>query len=311
MTQRKDIDIIALGEPLMEFSAEQAGGLESVSSFLPGFGGDASNFAVAASRAGGKVGMLARLGNDPFGQAFMSLWEREGVDASLVQRCSDAPTGLYIITRGDRGHDFTYYRAGSAAAGMTPAHLPEDAIRRARLLHVTGVSQGISSAACDSALAAMEMAKDAGALLSYDPNYRPSLWPLSRARAVIHASVGMADIVVPSMEEAELMLGVAQPERAAERYLEMGAGIVALKLGADGALIATSAGMERISPLRVEAIDASGAGDTFAGAFAASYLEHRPLNWCARFAITASGLSTTRLGCVSSMPTREEVLAHM
>ena len=275
------------------------------------FRSDASNFAVAASKAGGDVGIITRIGEDKFGDAFMALWSREGVDTTFVQRGSDGPTGLYIISRNQGRHNFTYYRAGSAASLMTPDQLPKAAIQKARLLHVTGVTQGISSSACDTAFAAMEIAKEAGTLVSYDPNYRPNLWPLARARSVIHESISMADIVTPSMEEAEMTLGITEPECAAERYLKMGAGIVALKLGADGALIATADGMERIAPIDVDAIDSSGAGDTFAGAFVATYLEGRPLDWCARFAIIAAGLSTTGLGCVAPMPVRQDILQYM
>lgn len=311
MEPTKRTHIIALGEPLMEMSASEEGNLDSASLFLSGFGGDASNFAVAASRAGGSVSMLTRLGNDQFGEAFMKLWRNEGIDVSLVERDPMAPTGLYFIARNPAGHDFTYYRAGSAASRMAPEFLPEEAIDRAGLLHVTGVTQGISITACDTALRAMESAKKAGVLVSYDPNYRPTLWSLARARAIIHASMAMADIIFPSMEEAQTMLGVTDPEQALEHYLGICSGIVVLKLGPEGALIASAEKRLRVDPIRVKTLDASGAGDTFAGAFATAYLEGRPLEWCGRFAATASGLSTTGLGCVGPMPGREDILAHM
>ena len=311
MEHNTRIEILSMGEPLMEFSAEQEGTLDSVTTFASGYGGDASNFAVAASRAGGKVGIITRLGQDEFGDAFMSLWKREGVDTSLVQRTDDGPTGLYIITRNQGRHNFTYYRTGSAASLMTPKMLPEAAIRQVRLLHVTGVTQGISASSRDAARAAMDIARASGTLISYDPNYRPTLWPLDHARSVINESIAMADIVTPSMEEAEMMLGITQPEKAAETYLGMGASIVALKLGADGALIATRDSMQRVDPIRVDAVDCSGAGDAFAGAFVTTFLEGRSLDWCARFAIVAAGLSTTGLGCVLPVPDRENVLEYL
>lgn len=304
-------EILSLGEPLMEFSAEQEGGLDTVRSFTSGFGGDASNFAVAAARAGGKVGMIARIGNDEFGDAFVSLWQREGIDTSLVSRADDGPTGLYIITRNHGRHNFTYYRAGSAASLMTPDMLPTEAIRKARLLHVTGVTQGISTTSCDTALAAMETAKGAGTMISYDPNYRPSLWGLERARAVVRKSVSMADIVVPSMEEAEVMFGITDPEEAAGTFLDMGAAVVALKLGSEGALIATGESMIRITAIEVDAVDCSGAGDAFAGAFVACWLESQELERCARYAIVAAGLSTRGLGCVVPIPNKDEVVKYL
>ena len=303
--------ILALGEPLMELSAVEEGSLSTATTYLAGFGGDASNFAVAASRAGGRAGMLTRLGADQFGDAFMAMWQREGVDAGHVIRDPAAPTGLYLIARGPGRHDFTYYRSGSAASRLAPSDLSEQAIAGAGLLHVTGVTQGISASACDTAFKAMQIAREAGVTVSYDPNFRAALWPLKRARAVIHESMAMADLVFPSMEEARDMLGVTDPESALAQYVDMGSKVVVLKLGPDGALIGAGKDTIRIDPLRVKAVDASGAGDTLAGAFAAAYLEGRPLEWCGRFAVAASGLSTLGLGCVGPIPDRKTILGHM
>ena len=304
-------EIISLGEPLIELSATREGSLDTVSSFITGFGGDASNFAVAARRAGGDAAMLTRIGRDPFGDAFLNMWEAEGVGTGLVERSADGPTGIYFISRTNGSHHFTYYRAGSAASLMTPAFLPEQAIRDARLLHVTGVTQGISESARDTAFAAMDIARQAGTLISYDLNYRPALWPLEQAMDVIRESIAQADIIFPSMEETEMLFGSMEPEQAARKYLEIGAGTVVLKLGTHGALLASGDELTHIPPMRVNAVDCSGAGDAFAGSFAAAYMEDRPLAWCARFAVAAAGLSTTGIGCVTPIPLRKDILSHM
>ena len=294
----------------MEFSAEQEGSLESVESFRPGFGGDASNFAVAASRAGARVGMVARIGKDRFGDGLMALWEREGVNAEHVLR-GGGPTGVYFISREEGRHEFTYYRSGSAASRMTPELLPADAIREAGVLHVTGITQGISDSSCDAAFAAMDIARQAGTLVSYDPNYRPALWSAQRAAGIIKESVSRADFVFPSLEETELLFGICDPEDAIDRYLGLGAKKVILKLGKDGAIFADGGGLVRVSPMRVRVVDSSGAGDTLAGAFVAAYMENRSPEACTRFAVAASGLSTTGVGCVRPMPGREDILRRM
>ena len=305
------IDILAIGEPLMEFSSEEEGGLDTASRYIAGFGGDASNFAVAARRAGARVGILTRIGRDPFGDAFMRLWDDEGVDCSLVERDADRPTGVYFISRADGRHEFTYYRAGSAASALSHEGLPGRIPAGIRLLHCTGVTQGISASARDTARTAMDAARKAGAVISYDPNYRPLLWPLEEARAVIHDTVAKADLVFPSMEEAAMLTGLDDPEQAARFYLGLGARVVALKLGPQGVLLATNRGLERIPSIKVRAVDASGAGDAFAGAFAAAYLEGRPLDRCARFAGAAAALATTGLGCVGPIPCRAAAEAAM
>ncbi len=307
-------DIIALGEPLFEFSFEEEGRIPT-GRCLSGFGGDVSNFAVAASRASGeygaKVGICTRLGVDPFGDAFMAMWDREGVDASLVERTLEAPTGLYFITRTGGMHEFTYYRAGSAASRMGPAFVPRTAIQAAKVLHFSGITQGMSETARAAAAAALHAAREAGVLVSYDPNYRPLFWSAPQARVVVHETAAQADLFFPSLDEARLLTGLDEPERIAAFYRDLGAGTVALKLGKDGVLLATADGMRHVPSIPVQAVDTSGAGDIFAGAFVASRVAGQGLEQCARFAAVMAALSTTRLGCVSSIPRREEVTARL
>ena len=298
--------IIALGEPLFEFSFEEEGAAP-MGRCLSGFGGDVSNFAVAASRAGAAVGICTRLGADPFGDAFLAMWREEGVDTSLVERTPDAPTGLYFISRSNGAHQFTYYRAGSAASRMGPGFAPRDAIRAARLLHFSGVTQGISASACEASFAALGAAREAGVPVSYDPNYRPLFWSVERARGIIHETASHADYFFPSLDEARLLTGMSDPEDIASFYLCLGAGTVCLKLGKDGVFLATGQGARYIPSLPVQAVDASGAGDIFAGAFAARRVEGDGLEESARFATVMAALSTTRLGCVRSIPRLAEV----
>src|SRR3569833_4141016 len=99
--------------------------------YKSGFGGDTSNTAIAAARQGAKAGYVTALGTDRFGDLLMDLWRREEVDASQVKRDPNAPTGIYFVTHSEAGHQFHYYRAGSAASRMAPADLPFDYIRGA------------------------------------------------------------------------------------------------------------------------------------------------------------------------------------
>jgi len=215
-------EIIAIGEPMLELNAPKEGALAAAEHFVAGWGGDTSNFAIAASRAGGKVGYLTRLGDDEFGESFLRLWASEGIDTRLIVKDPDAYTAIYFISRDGKQHHFTYLRRDSAASRMTPAFLPRDYIAGARLLHASGISQGISVSACDTIFAALEIAKSAERLVSYDPNFRPKLWPLARARAVIHETCRQADLIFPSLEEARLLTGLQAPPAIADFYLSLG-----------------------------------------------------------------------------------------
>ena len=199
--------------------------------YLPGFGGDSSNAAIAAARQGAKVAYFTALGDDAFGERFLRLWDEEGVDRAAVLTRPGERTGIYFISYGPDGHLFSYYRAGSAAAQVTPAELPLDMIAAARVLHLSAISQAISSGCADAGFAAIRHAKANGTAVSYDTNLRLRLWPLDRARAVIHAALALADIARPSIDDARQLTGLDRPEDIADFYLRLGCRIVALTMG--------------------------------------------------------------------------------
>ncbi|HSG77096.1 MAG TPA: sugar kinase, partial [Burkholderiales bacterium] len=220
-------DVVSLGEPLWELS--QVPGDEE--RFLFGFGGDTSNAAIAAARLGARVAYVTRIGTDAFGDRFLALWRAEGVDTSGVARDAEAPTGGYLISHGPDGHQFSYLRAGSAASCMRAQDLPLDVLRGARFFHCSAISQAISASACDAVFAAIEAARAAGAKIAYDSNLRLKLWPLARARAVIEATIALADDFLPSLEDARALSGCEAPEAILDWALDKGAKRVALKLG--------------------------------------------------------------------------------
>lgn len=298
-------DILCLGEPMLEFNQQPDG------RYLPGHGGDSSNCAIAAARQGARVGYLTRLGDDTFGDSFMELWAREGVDTQGVERSADGHTGIYFVTHGPAGHQFSYFRAGSAASRMTPDWLPRDLIAGARILHASGISQGISASAADTVFAAIDAARADGVKVSYDPNLRLRLWPIDRARAVIHAAMAQCDIALPGLDDAAQLTGLEEPDAIADFYLRLGAKVVALTLGSAGVLVATADERRRIAGYKVDAVDATGAGDTFDGAFLAELAAGRDVFAAARYANAAAALSTRGYGAVAPMPRRSEVEAFL
>jgi 2-dehydro-3-deoxygluconokinase len=303
------VDLLCMGEPMLELNAQPPGPDGRVL-FLEGHGGDTSNAAVCAARQGASAGYVTAIGQDRPGDSLMALWAAEGVDTATVLRSASAPTGLYVVTHDAGGHAFTFYRAGSAASCYAPGDVPEAAIRAARILHVSGISQAISTSACDAVFRAIEVAKAAGVKLSYDTNLRLALWPRARAAAVIHAAIASADIALPSLDDARALTGLEAPEAIAEFYLRLGCPLVLLKQGKDGVLVATQdGGRSVIPPCRVKAVDATGAGDAFAGAFLARTLAGDPPLEAARYANACAALSTTGYGAVAPLPRPEAVRA--
>jgi 2-dehydro-3-deoxygluconokinase len=300
----KTIDILAIGEPLMELAEVER---EGERLYQPGFGGDVSNAAIAAARQGAKAAVFTALGDDAFGTEFLKLWDREGLDRSSVVTRAGGRTGVYFISYGEEGHVFSYARAGSAASVVTADELPVDQIAAARVLHVSGISQAISTTCSDAVFAAIRHARASGTLVSYDTNLRLRLWPLDRARAIIHGAVALADIALPGLDDARQLTGFDHPEEICAFYLELGCRIVALTMGKAGTMVATLDRREVIPARPVEAVDATGAGDTFDGSFLAEWLLHKDPFRAAAYANAAAALSTLGRGAVAPMPRRDAV----
>jgi 2-dehydro-3-deoxygluconokinase len=297
-------DILAYGEPMVEFN--QTGDTDG-RLYLQGFGGDSSNFAIAAARQGAAVGYWSAVGDDRHGAMLRALWAAEGVDADAVKTDAQAYTAIYFVTHDAAGHHFHFVRAGSAASRLGPAGLPLERIERARVLHLSGISLAISASASDAGFAAIAAARAAGARVSFDTNHRPALWPLPRARALTAEAIRLADICLPSRDDALALFGREDPDAIVDHCLALGARIVALKLGANGALVADGAQRHRIAPFPCRPVDATGAGDTFGGAFVARLVAGDGLAEAGRYAAAAAALSTEGFGAVAPIPRAEAV----
>jgi 2-dehydro-3-deoxygluconokinase len=300
------VDVVSLGEPMYEFS-ELPGGERR---WLQGFGGDTSNCAIAAARQGARVAYVTHVGADEFGEQFLRLWREEGVDVSGVGVDPEAHTAVYFITHGPEGHVFSYLRAGSAASRMRPEHLPLELIRGASYFHTSGITQAISASACDTAFAAMEAARGAGARIVYDANLRLRLWPAARARAVIGAALAMSDLFLLSIDEAATLCELSDPDAALDWCHRRGAKRVALKLGRKGVIGSDGERRERLAGHRVNAVDATGAGDCFAGALMARMAAGGDFFDALRYANAAAALTTTGYGAVAPLP-RPDAVRHL
>ena len=304
--QTRKFDVVALGEAMVEFNQTTAG----QPNYLQGFGGDTSNAVIAAARAGASTAYLTRLGGDTFGQSLMALWAAEKVSTEAVQLDGEASTGLYFVTHGPSGHEFSYLRAGSAASRMTPAWLQQgatDAVRQAKVLHISGISLAISASACDTAFAAMKLAREAGTLVSFDSNLRLKLWPLDRALACTRHAVSLCDIFLPSLEDITALNGMTDPDAVVDWGHALGARTVVLKLGGEGALVSDGTRRERVPVHRVTLVDATGAGDCFCGNLLARIAKGDTVFKAAHYANAAAALTVQGYGAVAPLPRPEQV----
>lgn len=295
------VDIICLGEPLIEFNQIQDG------SWIQGFGGDTSNCAISASRQGAKVGYITKVGSDHFGDLLIDLWKAEHIDVSHIVRDPDSPTGIYFVTHDENGHHFTYYRKHSAASLMNRSDISQSYIVGAKMLHVSAISQAISKFAADAVMKAIDYALSSDTTVSYDTNLRLNLWPEERAREVIHHAMSKCHLALPSYEDAVVLTKLKKPDDIVDFYLKLGAKTVVLKCGREGALVSTHDRRENITGIKVDSVDANGAGDTFAGALLAELVRGKSPFEAAQFANAAAALSTQSKGAVNAIPNRDQV----
>ena len=304
----KRFDFVALGEPMVEFNQTHPGQPD----YLQGFGGDTSNATLAAARAGARTAYLTRLGNDPWGKALLALWATEGVNTDAIDLDPAAPTGVYFVTHGSHGHEFSYLRAGSAASRMSPATLSPTArqfIQEAHWLHVSGISLAISTSACDTVLAAMAWARECKTQVSLDANLRLKLWPLARAQACLKQAITLCDVFLPSEDEVKPLMGADDPLAVLDWAQQLGARHVVVKRGAQGAVVRTGTQQFHIAGHAVKRVDATGAGDCFAGNLLTRLAMGEGWHEAAQYANAAAALSVQGFGAVAPLPRPEAVRA--
>lgn len=305
-------EIISIGEPMAELCASDVGHLGEVEHFIRGWGGDTGNFIVSVARLGGRAGYVCRLGGDSFGRSFLSLWGREGVDASRVIIEDDAFTAVYFISLlGGGGHDFTYYRAGAAASRYTSGDLDHAYIRGVKALHNSGITLAVSESLRGASLLAMKEAHQAGALVSFDINMRTKLWPIPLAKRSCEEAFALSDIVFASMEDMKILYGIENPEAAAERLRSLGVGTVVVKHGGAGCLVSSGGEVFTNPGFKVEVLDTTGSGDAFDGAFVLAMTEGWEVRKAASFANAVGAITATGFGAVASIPTREQAFRLM
>jgi 2-dehydro-3-deoxygluconokinase len=298
-------DIVAMGEAMVEFNQTVPGQPQ----YTQGFGGDTSNATIAAARAGARCAYVSALGDDTFGTLLMHLWHSAGINCASVAIKSGSNTGIYFVTHGAAGHEFSYHRAGSAAFSMQLNDSQRTTCKQTKWLHYSGISQAISETARDQCAQAVHIARAAGAKISFDSNLRLKLWSLEEAKLHMIPAIASCDLFLPSLDDVTLLSGLTDPKSIVQWSHDLGAKQVVLKLGELGVLVSDGHVVHSIAPIRVNAVDATGAGDCFAGNMLARLAKGEDLVNAARYANAAAALSVQGFGAVAALPEPEAVHA--
>ncbi|XP_043696199.1 probable fructokinase-4 [Telopea speciosissima] len=310
--------IVSFGEMLIDFVPTVSGvSLAEAPGFLKAPGGAPANVAIAVSRLGGKSAFVGKLGDDDFGHMLAEILKDNAVDIDGVLFDQGARTALAFVTlRADGEREFMFFRNPSADMLLTEAELNLNLLRSAEIFHYGSIS--LITEPCRSAhLKAMEVAKEAGALLSYDPNLRIPLWPSTDdAREQIMSIWDRADIIKVSDVEFEFLTGHdTVDDETAISLMHPGLKLLLVTLGEKGCKYYTKDFNGAVDSFKVDAVDTTGAGDSFIGALLCkivnnpSVLEDElKLIQVLKFANACGAITTTKKGAIPALPTESEVL---
>lgn len=281
-------DVLTFGEAMALFMAESPGSLALATQFQKAAAGAELNVAIGLSRLGLQVDYLSAVGADSFGAFLSDTMTREGINTRYLRSDPSRSTGFMLKTRSEDGSDpqIEYHRRASAASALSVSdiawrHFP------ARHLHLTGIALALSAQTRELSFTLAQQAREAGALISFDPNLRPQLWRSpEEMRDAVNEMASLCDVILPGMDEARELTGLSTPPAMADFYLERGASHVIIKLGGEGAYCMSTAPPGRgafIAGVAVErVVDTVGAGDGFAVGVISALLEGLPIVAAAR-----------------------------
>jgi fructokinase len=320
------MNLVCLGEFILDmFPAESGRDFLSVSAFQPVPGGAPANVAVAATRLGVPSAFIGKVGADPFGRRLAAVLERCGVDTRGMRYDPHSRTTLNFITLPDpNSAEYLFYRNPGADMMLRPEELDRELLEQAGIFHFGSVS--LTAEPCRAAtLEAARIARAAGALVSFDVNYRPTLWESERsALTAIKAALPLADIVKVNEKELGMLERATDPQEACRALAGRGPALCVATLGPHGSVYATRSISGLVAGFRVRTIDATGCGDAFMGALLARLAEglggektaFRPrlaslpaasLSAALAYANAAGGLAATKKGVIPALPSAGEV----
>ena len=314
---------VTMGELLIDFvSSEKGKTIAEAESFIPTPGGAPANVAVGISLLGGDSGFIGKVGDDPFGKRLAEVLEEHGVDTGAISYSQDFRTMLAFVSLKDSGErDFLFFRHPSADMFIFSEDIPENYLDRVHYFHIGSISL-ITEPSRTTTLNLIKEAKGQGALISFDPNIRPSLWPNETvARDEIMALIPEVDILKLSRDEAFFIARQGDPKEAAKVIQMMGPKLVVVTLGEKGSVAVTSHYGVEVIGYKVDTVDTTGAGDAFTAAMlwmlsemAIDDLENLgdlDIINITKFANAAGALTTTRSGAIPALPPREEVQSFL
>ena len=301
--------LLTFGETLALASSTTPGNLAQATTLDLGIGGAESNVAIGVRRLGGRATWVGRVGADSLGTRVVRELRAEDMDVRAVVD-DRAPTALMVKERRTaEAARVWYYRAGSAGSRLAPDDLPDELVRAAGVLHVTGITPGLSATAERAVEQALTVAGEAGVPVSFDVNHRAAVWRDRDPAPTYRALAARSAVVFAGEDEARLLTGTGHtaPEDLLAALTACTSGDVVLKLGADGCLARVGGAVVAVPAVRVTVVETVGAGDAFVAGYLAELLAGRPAATRLETAVRCGALACASVGDWEGLPTRDDL----
>jgi tagatose kinase len=303
-------EVISIGNMLVEVMRVALDEpMDRAGSFVGPFpSGDTPIYIDSVARLGHRAGFIGAVGADDFGRCLLARFARDGVDFSQGRVLPEHTTGVaFVAYFGDGSRKFIYHWRHAAAGQLAPEYIDPAYFAQARWLHLTGCNLAITPAAREAGYRAMACLPE-GARLSFDPNIRPEVLSVEQIRELVAPVIARAEVIMPSLSEAQMLTGAASDEAGCQAWAEQGK-LVVLKQGPHGCRIFYQGSDFEVPGFSVTEVDPTGAGDSFSAGITVALLEGKSLADAARFANAVGALAVTQKGPMEGAPARAEVEA--
>ena len=311
------MDIVCLGELLVDmFPAEVGRRLVEVSAFRPKPGGAPANAAVAAARLGARSAFIGKVGDEAFGHHLADVLRREGVDVRGMRFDKEARTGMAFMAMPDvNTYEILFYRNPGADMLLRADELDRELLQETRAFHFGSLSL-IQEPSRSATMEAVKIAGQAGALISFDVNYRSDLWSRSEACDRVMATIPHVNLLKVNEVELALLARSEDLDVASKALLERGPDLCVVTLGPDGSFFRVAEGGEHVPAFAVQTVDATGCGDAFVagllcqlvvGANWRDQLSPARMREILRYANAAGALTALTQGVIPALPTAAQV----
>jgi 2-dehydro-3-deoxygluconokinase len=307
------MDVVSIGETMVLFTPHTKGQMRYAHDFVSHIAGAETNTLIGLSKLGHHVGWISRVGKDEFGSTILSAVRGEGVDTSQVIVDEKAPTGIFfkeVIS--ENNIRIYYYRNHSAASFLSPKDVKEGYIAASKYLYITGITPALNANCRDAIFSSINLAKNNGIKIVFDPNLRQKLWSREEAKKTLIEISALSDVVLPGVSEGEFLFGTDDCQEIAEQFHQLGVETIIIKRGEKGAYYSTSQNQGFVEGYRVEKmIDPVGAGDGFAAGILSGMLDGLTLEESVQRGCAIGAMVTTVSGDIEGLPDRELLSSFM